>query len=165
MNVQAAPSPTVDSRTAWIVAGAALAILTIAYGAPLLSAVALKPIAAEFGTARATPAAAPAFLLIGAAFGGVAAGWLSGWLGMRRIVERRPLPQTRRLPLLLTPGAGDFHLPPLALRARRPIVPRGSMLSLGLLKHGECHPIPGFAKRRQRRFSGTCGARMDEPGA
>jgi MFS family permease len=86
MNVQAAPSPTVDSRTAWIVAGAALAILTIAYGAPLLSAVALKPIAAEFGTARATPAAAPAFLLIGAAFGGVAAGWLSGWLGMRRIV-------------------------------------------------------------------------------
>jgi MFS family permease len=86
MNVQAAPSPTVDSRTAWIVAGAALAILTIAYGAPLLSAVALKPIAAEFGTARATPAAAPAFLLIGAAFGGIAAGWLSGWLGMRRIV-------------------------------------------------------------------------------
>ena len=41
-----------DSRATSVVAGAALVILTIAYGAPLLSAVALKPIAAEFGTER-----------------------------------------------------------------------------------------------------------------
>ena len=75
-----------DSRAAWIVAGAALVILMIAYGAPLLSAVALRPIAAEFGTERAAPAAAGAFTLIGAAFGGIVAGWLSGWLGIRRIV-------------------------------------------------------------------------------
>jgi MFS family permease len=86
MNKMKAGSATVDSRTAWIVAGASLVILTIAYGAPLLSAVALRPIAAEFGTERAAPAAAPAFTLIGAAFGGIAAGWLSGWLGIRRIV-------------------------------------------------------------------------------
>jgi MFS family permease len=79
-------SATVDSRAAWVVAGVALIILTIAYGAPLLSAVALKPIAAEFGTARAAPAAAGAFTLIGAAFGGIAAGWLAGWLGIRKIV-------------------------------------------------------------------------------
>src|ERR1044071_7738702 len=75
-----------DSRTAWVVASAALAIMTIAYGAPLLSAVALKPIAAEFGTERAAPAAAGAFTLVGAAFGGIAAGWLSGLLGIRRVV-------------------------------------------------------------------------------
>jgi MFS family permease len=86
MNKMKAGSATVDSRTAWIVAGASLVILTIAYGAPLLSAVALRPIAAEFGTERAAPAAAPAFTLIGAAFGGIAAGWLTGWLGIRRIV-------------------------------------------------------------------------------
>ena len=79
-------SAALDSRAAWIVAGAALVILMIAYGAPLLSAVALRPIAAEFGTERAAPAAAGAFTLIGAAFGGIAAGWLSGWLGIRRIV-------------------------------------------------------------------------------
>lgn len=78
MNKVKADPPTLDSRTAWVVASAALAILTIAYGAPLLSAVALKPIAAEFGTERAAPAAAGAFTLIGAAFGGIAAGWLSG---------------------------------------------------------------------------------------
>ncbi|SEN81764.1 Predicted arabinose efflux permease, MFS family [Rhodospirillales bacterium URHD0017] len=81
-----ADAAALDSRTAWVVASAALAILTIAYGAPLLSAVALKPIAAEFGTERAAPAAAGAFTLVGAAFGGIAAGWLSGWLGIRRIV-------------------------------------------------------------------------------
>jgi MFS family permease len=108
MNVQAAPSATVDSRTAWIVAGAALAILTIAYGAPLLSAVALKPIAAEFGTARAAPAAAPAFLLIGAAFGGIAAGWLSGWLGMRWIVLFGAAMLAAGL--VLSASGGLFHL-------------------------------------------------------
>ncbi len=86
MNKMKAGAATVDSRTAWITAGAALVILTIAYGAPLLSAVALRPIAAEFGTARAAPAAAGAFTLVGAAFGGIAAGWLSGWLGVRRVV-------------------------------------------------------------------------------
>jgi MFS family permease len=82
----AASPPTVDSHTAWIVASAALAILTISYGAPLLAAVALKPIAAELGTSRSAPAAAGSFTYIGAAFGGIMAGWLSGHLGIRRIV-------------------------------------------------------------------------------
>jgi MFS family permease len=86
MNKMAAGSATVDSRAAWVVAGAAVVILTIAYGAPLIAAVALKPIAAEFGTERAAPAGAAALTFIGAAFGGIAAGWLSGWLGIRRIV-------------------------------------------------------------------------------
>ena len=86
MTKMTAGSAALDSRAAWIVAGAALVILMIAYGALLLSAVALRPIAAEFGTERAAPAAAGAFTLIGAAFGGIAAGWLSGWLGIRRIV-------------------------------------------------------------------------------
>ena len=75
-----------DSRAAWIIAVASLVILAIAYGAPLLAAVALKPIAAEFGTARGAPAAAVSFALIGAAFGGIAAGWLAGRLGTRLIV-------------------------------------------------------------------------------
>ncbi len=81
-----ASPPIADSRTAWVVASAALAILTISYGAPLLSVVALKPIAAELGTSRSAPAAAGAFTYIGAAFGGIVAGWLSGRVGIRRIV-------------------------------------------------------------------------------
>jgi len=83
--MQPTPSP-LDSRAAWIAASAALAILTISYGAPLLSVVALKPIAADLGTARSAPSAAGSFTFIGAAFGGILAGWLSRWIGVRWIV-------------------------------------------------------------------------------
>jgi MFS family permease len=86
MSIPEVPAATADSRAAWVVAGVSLVILTIAYGAPLFAAVALKPIAAEFGTDRAAPAAAGALALIGAAFGGIAAGWLSGRIGIRPVV-------------------------------------------------------------------------------
>jgi MFS family permease len=86
MNKMTAAPAALDSRAAWVVATAALVILSIAYGAPLLAAVALKPIAAEFDTQRAAVAAAPSFAFVGAAFGGIAAGWLTGWFGIRRIV-------------------------------------------------------------------------------
>jgi MFS family permease len=75
-----------DGRTAWITASAALALMTIAYGAPLVVVVAMKPIAAELETARSGPAAAGSLSYIGAAFGGIVAGWLAGRLGIRRIV-------------------------------------------------------------------------------
>ena len=75
-----------DGRSAWIAAGAALAILTISYGAPLISVVALRTIAADLGTSRAAPSAAGSMVFIGAAVGGIAAGWLAGRLGIRRIV-------------------------------------------------------------------------------
>ncbi len=77
---------TLDSRTAWIVAWAALAILTLCYGAPLISVVALKPMAADLDAPRSGPAAAGALTYLGAAFGGIVAGWLVGRLGVRRIV-------------------------------------------------------------------------------
>jgi len=47
-----------DSRAAWITASAALAIMTIAYGAPLVVVVAMKQIAAELQTNRSAPAGA-----------------------------------------------------------------------------------------------------------
>ena len=75
-----------DSRTAWITATAALVILTLCYGAPLVSVVAMKPIAAELGTSRAGPAGAGSVVYIGAAIGGIVAGWLAGKLGVRRVV-------------------------------------------------------------------------------
>jgi MFS family permease len=85
-NVSESSAAALDGRAGWIAAGAALAILTIAYGAPLISVVALKTIAAELGTSRAAPAAAGSFVYIGAGVGGIAAGWLAGRLGVRRIV-------------------------------------------------------------------------------
>ena len=83
MNANAA---LLDSRTAWITATAALIILTLCYGAPLVSVVAMKLIAVELGTSRAVPAGAGSIVYIGAAFGGIAAGWLAGRLGVRRVV-------------------------------------------------------------------------------
>lgn len=75
-----------DSRTAWIATSAALAVMTIAYGAPLIAVLAMKPIAADLDTARSGPAAAGSFTYLGAAFGGIVAGWLVGRLGIRRVV-------------------------------------------------------------------------------
>ncbi|HTE79410.1 MAG TPA: MFS transporter, partial [Reyranella sp.] len=75
-----------DRRAAWIAAWAALATMTVAYGAPLIVVVGMKPIAAELGTARSGPAAASALTYIGAAFGGIVAGWLAGRLGIRKVV-------------------------------------------------------------------------------
>jgi MFS family permease len=75
-----------DSRAAWITASAALAIMTIAYGAPLVVVVAMKQIAAELDTARSGPAGAGSLSYVGAAFGGIVAGWLAGRLGIRLIV-------------------------------------------------------------------------------
>src|SRR6266545_794671 len=75
-----------DSRAAWITASAALAIMTIAYGAPLVVVVAMKQIAAELQTNRSGPAGAGSLSYVGAAFGGIVAGWLAGRLGIRPIV-------------------------------------------------------------------------------
>jgi MFS family permease len=76
----------IDSRRAWIAAWASLAVMTIAYGAPLVAVVAMKPIATELGTARSGAAAAGFFTYLGAAFGGILAGWLAGRFGIRRVV-------------------------------------------------------------------------------
>jgi MFS family permease len=81
-----AQSAGLDSRAAWIATSAALAVMTIAYGAPLVAVLAMKPIAADLDTARSGPAAAGSFTYLGAAFGGIVAGWLVGRLGIRLIV-------------------------------------------------------------------------------
>jgi hypothetical protein len=45
-------SDSIETPTSWMIAGVALAVLAISYGAPLITVVALKPIAAEFGARR-----------------------------------------------------------------------------------------------------------------
>jgi MFS family permease len=79
------PPQSIETRRSWIVATVALAVLTVSYGAPLVTVVALKPIAAEFGTARSAPALAVSLTYIGAGIGGIAMGWMSGRIGARRV--------------------------------------------------------------------------------
>jgi MFS family permease len=69
-----------------VIAIVALIILAIAYGAPLMTAVALKPIAADLGTPRSDPALASSLSYLGAGLGGILMGWVAERIGIRLIV-------------------------------------------------------------------------------
>ena len=86
MDGSAAYARSVETRTSWVVAIAALVVLSVSYGAPLATVVALKPIAAEFGAPRSAPALAVALTFIGAGCGGIAMGWLAERIGVRWVV-------------------------------------------------------------------------------
>ena len=77
---------SVETRASWVVAIVALVILAVAYGGPLLAAVALKPIAADLGTPRSVPTLATSLSFIGAGVGGIFMGWMSERIGIRVIV-------------------------------------------------------------------------------
>jgi MFS family permease len=86
MDGSGAYARSVETRTSWVVAIAALVVLSVSYGAPLTTVVALKPIADEFGASRSAPALAVALTFIGAGCGGIAMGWLAERIGVRRVV-------------------------------------------------------------------------------
>jgi MFS family permease len=77
---------SIENRTSWVVAIVALAVLTVSYGAPLVTVVAMKPIAEEFGTARSAPALAVSLTYVGSGLGGILMGWIAGRIGIRRVV-------------------------------------------------------------------------------
>lgn len=61
---------TSETPRSWLVAWSALGVLSISFGAPLITVVALKSIAAEFGNIRSVPALSYAFAWLGSAAGG-----------------------------------------------------------------------------------------------
>jgi MFS family permease len=73
------PSSSVETRQSWLVASAALVIMTMAFGAAWIIAVALKDIAAEVGGSRSIPA-------LGAALAWLCSG--AGGIVMSRIADR-----------------------------------------------------------------------------
>jgi len=77
---------SIETRRSWVVATAALAVLTMSYGGPLVTVVALKPIAEEFATSRSAPTLAISLTYIGAGLGGIAMGWLAERIGIRAVV-------------------------------------------------------------------------------
>lgn len=84
MSTDAAPS--IESRASWVVACAALGMLTFSYGAPLVAVVALKPMAAELGVPRSVPALAFSLAWLGTGLGGIMMGRIADLLGIRRVV-------------------------------------------------------------------------------
>jgi MFS family permease len=79
-------SGSVETRTSWVVAVVALVVLTMSYGAPLVTVVALKPIATELGVTRSGPALAVSLTYLGAGLGGILMGWLAERIGIRIVV-------------------------------------------------------------------------------
>jgi MFS family permease len=76
----------IDSREAWLVTVAALAIASTCLGAPLVSTVALKHVAADLGGYRSIPSAALSLAMLGTGVGGLAMGWLADRFGVRWVI-------------------------------------------------------------------------------
>jgi len=74
---------SIESRASWVAAGVTLAILSVSYGAPLLVAVGLKPIAADLGASRSVLALAGSLTWMGSGIGGVLMGWVADRTGVR----------------------------------------------------------------------------------
>ena len=74
---------SVECRTSWTVAAAALSLLMVAFGAPLVAAVALKPIAATLDVPRSVPALAGSLAYLGSGIGGLLMGPLAERVGVR----------------------------------------------------------------------------------
>jgi MFS family permease len=77
---------TIDGSGGWLAASAALAVLSISYGSPLLIVVGLKPITASLGTIREMTSLAAAATWVGTGLGGILMGWLAERIGLKRIV-------------------------------------------------------------------------------
>ena len=79
----AATAGTIETRRSWAVAVTALAILSVSFGAPTITIVALKPIAADLGDLRSVPALCYALARLGSAAGGIAMGQVAERVGVR----------------------------------------------------------------------------------
>lgn len=76
-------TPSIETRTSWIVASMSLLILGVSFGGAWIGVVALKPIAAETGGARSVPALAIALAWFGSGIGGIAMGNIADRIGVR----------------------------------------------------------------------------------
>ncbi|HEX4409334.1 MAG TPA: MFS transporter [Xanthobacteraceae bacterium] len=78
---------SVETRTSWVIATIATVIMAVAFGAPWITVVALKDIAAEVHGERSIPALASALMWIGSGFGGILMGRVAERLGIRFTVS------------------------------------------------------------------------------
>jgi MFS family permease len=74
---------SIETKSSWVVAAVALAILALSFGAPWITIVALKPIAAESGGQRSVPALASALAWVGYGAGGIVMGAVAERIGVR----------------------------------------------------------------------------------
>src|SRR5438874_5491540 len=75
--------PSVETPASWTVAAVVLVILALSFGAPWITIVALKLIAAETGGLRSVPALASALAWVGYGAGGIVMGAIAERIGVR----------------------------------------------------------------------------------
>ena len=80
------PSPSIETKSSWAVASAALFILGMSFGAAWITAVALKDIANEVDGARSVPALASALAWLGSGSGGIIMARIADRVGTRSTV-------------------------------------------------------------------------------
>ncbi|MBS7810235.1 MFS transporter [Roseococcus pinisoli] len=81
----AAGTVSIETRQSWRIAIAALAMLAMAAGAPLIVVVGLVPITETLGTGRSLPSLGSAVAYLGSGLGGVACGLLAARFGQRAV--------------------------------------------------------------------------------
>ncbi len=81
--LQSSSLPSVETRRSWIVASVALMVMAVAFGAPWITVVALKNIAAEVDGERSIPALAGALVWLGSGVGGILMGRIAERVGVR----------------------------------------------------------------------------------
>jgi MFS family permease len=74
---------SVETRSSWLVAAVALAVLSVSFGAPYVGIVALDAIAGEVGGARSVPALAGSLAWLGSGVGGLFLGRVAERVGVR----------------------------------------------------------------------------------
>src|SRR5262245_35978822 len=77
------PIKTIETGSSWIVATIVLVILALSVGAPWITVVALKSIAAESGGMRSVPALATSLAWVGFGAGGIVMGTVAERVGVR----------------------------------------------------------------------------------
>jgi MFS family permease len=77
------PSGSIESRSSWVAASAALFAMLMAFGSTWITPVALKDIAAEVGGARQVPALASSLTWLCTGLGGILMGYIADKVGIR----------------------------------------------------------------------------------
>jgi MFS family permease len=77
------PTSSIETRSSWIVGAVSVVLLATSFGALWITAVALKPMAAELGGGRSAPALASSLAWLGTSFGGIVMGRIAYRYGIR----------------------------------------------------------------------------------
>ncbi len=75
---------SIETGHSWSIATGVLLILTFSYGAPLITVIALKQIAADLDTPRSVVALASSLVWLGSGLGAIGFGWVADRIGFNR---------------------------------------------------------------------------------